>query len=399
MRARDLGIIIGTLSPGPNDAITDVPGVRVGSTTLIEEEPLSLNRADAKELKRAPQAPLRVPTAGRGPIHTGVTVVMPHEGNIWKEPLFAGCHSLNGNGEMTGLEWVRESGVLMSPIALTNTHSVGVVRDALVIDAIANHNPEDLFWALPVVAETWDGLLNDINGLHVKPEHVAQAIKAASAGPVAEGNVGSGTGMICHDFKGGIGTASRVVPAASGGYTVGVLVQANHGRRERLQINGVPIGEAIPHSEVPIPELPMLSQRGGGSIIVIAATDAPLIPTQCTRLAQRAGLGIARTGGVGEHTSGDIFIAFSTANRGIPASEYSDVTPLTVPLTMLSNTYITDLFDAVVEATEEAIVNALLAAKTMTGRDGVTAHGLDPARLVSVLRRHGRLLAEDPDEK
>jgi len=378
MRARDLGIIIGTLSPGPNDAITDVPGVRVGSTTLIEEEPSLL--------------------AGHVPIHTGVTVVMPHEGNIWKEPLFAGCHRLNGNGEMTGLEWVRESGMLMSPIALTNTHSVGIVRDALVIDAIASHTPEDLFWALPVVAETWDGLLNDINGLHVKPEHVAQAIKAASAGPVAEGNVGSGTGMICHDFKGGIGTASRVVPAASGGYTVGVLVQANHGRRERLQINGVPIGEAIPHSEVPIPELPMLSQRGGGSIIVIAATDAPLIPTQCTRLAQRAGLGIARTGGVGEHTSGDIFIAFSTANRGIPASEYSDVTPLTVPLTMLSNTYITDLFDAVVEATEEAIVNALLAAKTMTGRDGVTAHGLDPARLVSVLRRHGRLLAEDPTE-
>jgi len=316
---------------------------------------------------------------------------MPHEGNIWKEPLFAGCHRLNGNGEMTGLEWVRESGMLMSPIALTNTHSVGVVRDALVIDAIANHNPEDLFWTLPVVAETWDGLLNDINGLHVKPEHVAQAMKAASAGPVAEGNVGSGTGMICHDFKGGIGTASRVVPAASGGYIVGVLVQANHGRRERLQINGVPIGEAIPHSEVPIPELPMLSQRGGGSIIVIVATDAPLIPTQCARLAQRAGLGIARTGGVGEHTSGDIFIAFSTANRGIPASEYSDVTPLTVPLTMLSNTYITDLFDAVVEATEEAIVNALIAAKTMTGRDGVTAHGLDPERLVSVLRRHGRL--------
>src|SRR3989442_3263958 len=216
-------------------------------------------------------------------------------------------------------------------------------------------------------------------------------MKAASAGQVAEGNVGSGTGMICHDFKGGIGTASRVVPAASGGYTVGVLVQANHGRRERLQINGVPIGEAIPHSEVPIPELPMLSQRGGGSIIVITATDAPLIPTQCARLARRAGLGIARTGGVGEHTSGDIFIAFSTANRGIPASEYSDVTSLTVPLTMLSNTYITDLFDAVVEATEEAIVNALIAAKTMTGRDGVTAHGLDPDRLVSVLRRHGRL--------
>jgi len=194
--------------------------------------------------------------------------------------------------------------------------------------------------------------------------------------------------MICHGFKGAIGTASRRVSAESGGYTVGVLVQANHGRRERLQINGVPVGEAIPDSEVPVPD-PL--KEGRGSIIAIVATDAPLIPTQCTRLAQRAGLGVARIGGVGEHTSGDLFLAFSTANRGIPASEYSDTSPLTVPLTMLSNTYITDLFDAVVEATEEAIVNTLLAAETMTGRDGMTAYGLRPARLVEVMRRYGRL--------
>jgi D-aminopeptidase len=371
MRARELGIVIGKLETGANNAITDVVGVSVGFTTLIEGE-----------------GPLMV---GRGPIRTGVTVIIPHEGNVWREPLFAGCHRLNGNGEVTGLEWLRESGTLMSPIALTNTHSVGVVRDALVSDAVAHHGPNDLFWALPVVGETYDGLLNDINGLHVRPEHVSAALAAASSGPVTEGNVGSGTGMVCHDFKGGIGTASRVVPAASGGYTVGVLVQANHGHRERLSINGVPVGEAIPVSEVPEPEWPGLPPRqGAGSIIVVVATDAPLIPTQCARLAQRAGLGVARCGGFGEHYSGDIFLAFSTANRGIPASEYSDESPLTVPLTMLSNTYITDLFNAVVEATEEAIVNTLLAAQTMTGRDSVTVYALPVERLVDVMHRYGR---------
>ncbi|MGI9061009.1 MAG: P1 family peptidase [Ktedonobacteraceae bacterium] len=368
MRARDKGIVIGTYPPGPNDAITDVPGVRVGFTTLIEGE-----------------GPLVV---GRGPIRTGVTVIVPHDGNIWKEPLFAGCHRLNGNGELTGLEWMKESGMLMSPIALTNTHSVGVVRDALVSNAITSHQPDDLYWwALPVVGETYDGLLNDINGQHVKAEHVAQALASASGGPVAEGGVGSGTGMVCHGFKGGIGTASRVVPEASGSYTVGVLVQANHGRRERLQIKGVPVGEAIPASEVPVPEIAGFAPQGGGSIIVIIATNAPLIPTQCTRLAQRAGLGVARTGGVGEHWSGDLFLAFSTANRGLPASEYGAESPLTVPLTMLSNTYITELFDAVVEAIEEAIVNTLLAAETMVGRDGITAYGLDPDRLAQILRQ------------
>lgn len=361
-RARELGIIIGTLPSGPNDAITDVPGVRVGFTTLIDEQRPS-------------------------PIHTGVTVILPHEGDIWQEPLFAGCHRLNGNGEMTGLEWVRESGLLTSPIALTNTHSVGVVRDALVSEAVASHQPEDHFWALPVVAETYDGVLNDINGFHVKPEHVRQAIEHATAGPIAEGNVGGGTGMICHEFKGGTGTASRVVSSAAGGYTVGVLVQANHGRRERLQVDGVFVGRDLPRSFIASPAASTSHEPGSGSIIVIVATNAPLIPTQCARLAQRAGLGIARTGGVGENSSGDIFLAFSTANRGLSTSKAA---PLTVPLTMLSNNSITSLFDAVVEATEEAIVNALLAAKTMTGRNGKTVHRLEPTLLVEVMRQHGR---------
>ncbi len=381
MRARDLGIVIGSLPTGPQNAITDVDGIHVGMTTIIEGEGSLV--------------------VGRGPIRTGVTVILPHEDNVWRDPLFAGSHRLNGNGEITGLEWIRESGMLMSPIGLTNTHSVGVVRDALVRDCIGRHSQDDVFWALPVVGETYDGLLNDINGLHVRPEHVEQAISNASSGPVAEGNVGSGTGMICHGFKGGIGTASRVVPAASGGrhewgpYTIGVLVQANHGDRSRLQINGVPVGRAIPTSVIPEPwpDLPVGSSSiaGAGSIIIIVATNAPLIPTQCQRLAQRAGLGVARTGGAGEHTSGDIFLAFSTGNRGLPASEYSDTTSVTVPLTMLSNTYINDLFYATIEATEEAIVNAMVAAETMAGRDGLAAHRLDHELLVDVMERYGRL--------
>jgi len=321
-------------------------------------------------------------------VRTGVTVVVPHEGSIWDEPLFAGCHRLNGNGELTGLEWVRESGTLTSPIALTNTHSVGVVRDALVARAVREHDPQHAFWALPVVGETWDGMLNDVNGLHVKPEHVEQAFAAASDGPVPEGNVGAGVGMICHGFKGGVGTASRVVPASAGGYTVGVLVQANHGRRERLTVNGAPVGELLPPSEIPLPAEPPKHGQGAGSIIVVVATDAPLLPTQCARLAQRAGFGVARMGGVGEHWSGDLFLAFSTANRTLPASEIGGESALTVQLTMLSNTYITPLFDAVIEAVEEAILNALLGAETMTGRDGVSAYRLDPDRLLEVLHRY-----------
>lgn len=370
MRARELGISIGRITPGPLNTITDVAGVRVGHVTLVEGD-----------------GPLVV---GKGPIRTGVTVVMPHAGHIWAEPLFAGCHRLNGNGEMTGAEWLRESGMLTSPIALTNTHSLGVVRDALVAVEIEQRPPRALFWGLPVVAETWDGILNDVNGQHVKAEHVRQTIARASAGPVAEGNVGGGTGMICHGFKGGIGTSSRILPPTEGGFTVGVLVQANQGRRERLRVDGVPVGEAIPASQVPVPQVPSLSHAGGGSIIVVIATDAPLLPNQCTRLAQRAGLGVGRVGGVGEHWSGDLFIAFSTANRGLPASDLGTPSPLTVSLTMYSNTYISELFEAAVDATEEAILNAMLAAETMVGRDGIVAHRLDPDRLLDIIARFGR---------
>jgi D-aminopeptidase len=371
LRARDLGIRIGRGEPGPHNAITDVPGVRIGHATIIRGE-----------------GPLRT---GDGPVRTGVTVILPHEGQVWTEPLFAGSHRLNGNGEMTGLEWVRESGMLTSPIAITNTHSVGVVRDALIAVEARSRQPHELFWGLPVVAETWDGMLNDVNGQHVRPEHVERAMASAGDGPVPEGSVGGGTGMICHGFKGGIGTSSRVVAEEDGGFVVGVLVQANHGRRERLQVNGVRVGEAISASVVPLPGEPAGSPQGAGSIIGVVATDAPLIPTQCDRLAQRVGLGVARTGGVGEHWSGDLFFAFSTANRGIPSSDLSETTARTVQLTMLSNTYVNALFDAVVEATEESILNALLAAESMTGRDGITAHALDPDRLLAAIGGGGRI--------
>jgi D-aminopeptidase len=385
MRARELGIEIGTGVPGPLNAITDVAGVRVGHTTLIEGD-----------------GPLEV---GRGPVRTGVTVVVPHDGDVWSEPVFAGCHRLNGNGELTGLEWIRESGLLGSTIALTNTHSVGVVRDALLRYEVAARGGHEILWGLPVVGETWDGMLNDVNGFHVRPEHVARALDAAAGGPVAEGSVGGGTGMICHGFKGGIGTASRVVPEYRGGFTVGVLVQTNYGRRPRFQVDGVPVGQVIDAAEVPLPGMPAPAPASGaappgpgdrpelggaGSIIVLVATDAPLLPNQCERLAQRAGLGIARTGGVGDHSSGDLFLAFATGNRGLPGSIPGVEEPLTSPVRMLSNNFISPLFDAVVESTEEAIVNAMLQAGTMTGREGVTAHGLDGDRLVEVLRRYGR---------
>jgi D-aminopeptidase len=370
MRARELGIVVGTLSPGPLNAITDVSGVRVGHTTLV-----------------AGDGALEV---GRGPVRTGVTVVVPHHGSVWQEPLFAGCHRLNGNGELTGLEWIRESGLLTSPIALTNTHSVGVVRDALV-QAEIDGATQGVFWSLPVVGETWDGVLNDINGFHVKAEHLRNALREATSKAVEEGSVGGGTGMICHGFKGGIGTASRVLPAGQGGFTVGVLVQANHGRRERLSVNGVPVGEVITADEVPIPEAPEEAHiHRAGSIIGVVATDAPLLPTQCDRLAQRVGLGIARAGGVGEHSSGDMFVAFSTGNRGFPAADQGANTPLTAPVTMLVDAFITPLFDAVVEATEEAILNALLGAKTMVGRDRIVAYALEGKRLLEAMKELGR---------
>ena len=352
MRARDLGITIGTGRPGPGNAITDVAGVRVGHATLI--------RGDA--------------------VRTGVTVLFPSADDPDTEPVFAGCHRLNGNGELTGLEWVRESGLLTSPVALTNTHSVGVVRDALIAARLARGPRSEEAWSLPVVGETWDGTLNDIDGMHVRPEHVLEAIGEATPGPVREGNVGGGTGMICHGFKGGIGTASRVLEEADGGWTVGVLVQANHGARERLRIEGVPVGQELPAEVVPVPGEP--GPGRGGSIIIVAATDAPLLPHQCDRLAQRAGLGVARTGGAGENSSGDIFLAFATGNRGLHGDQ------LTVPLEMLALERIDPLFYAVIEATEEAIVNAMVAAETMTGRDGTTAHRLDHDRLVEIMARY-----------
>jgi D-aminopeptidase len=368
MRAREHGIAIGDGTPGPENAITDVAGVRVGHCTLIEGS-----------------GPLVV---GRGPVRTGVTVILPPE-DVWAEPVFAGPHRLNGNGEMTGLEWVRESGMLTTPVALTNTHSVGVVRDALLAEMLVGRDvgPETP-WALPVVAETWDGVLNDLNGFHVRPEHVREAFAAARAGRVEEGAVGAGTGMICHGFKGGIGTASRVRPESEGGHMVGVLVLANHGRRERLAVNGVPVGRVL--ADIPLPGAPAGPSAGAGSIIVIVATDAPLLPHQCTRLAQRAGLGVARAGGVGEHTSGDLFLCFATGNRGMTPGAIDEAAPHTFALAMLADAHITGLFDAVVEATEEAIVNALLGARTVEGRDGIVAHGLSGERLAQALAEASR---------
>jgi D-aminopeptidase len=334
-RAPDLGIRIGDLEPGPLDAITDVAGIKVGHTTLIEGDD----------------------------VRTGVTVVVPGE-----LPAFAGSHRLNGNGELTGLEWVRESGLLTTPIGLTNTFSVGVVRDAIVAAQDAAGVGD---WHLPVVGETYDGVLNDIAGMHVRAEHVHAALESASDGRVEEGAVGGGTGMICHGFKGGIGTASRVT---DDGYTVGVLVQANHGRRRRLSVDGVPVGRELGPNRIPVPTRP---DDVAGSIIVLVATDAPLLPHQCDRVAQRAALGIARRGGAGENSSGDLILAWSTANLvGTDATQ---------SVTMLANERIDQVFYAAIDATEEAIVNALLAAETTTGRGGATAHRLDSEALRELL--------------
>lgn len=378
MRAREAVIRIGHLEPGPLDAITDVPGVRVGHETLISGD-----------------GPLVV---GKGPVRTGVTVILPRGEHAWDIPVFAGCHTLNGAGEMTGLEWLRESGTLAGPVAITNTHSVGVVRDTLVryeVEHRAARGEAGHWWSLPVVGETYDGGLNDINGMHVTAEHVRSALASASAGPVAEGNVGGGTGMVCFGFKGGIGAASRVVTGQLGRYTVGALVQANFGRRDLLRIDGVPVGQEIPTTQVPRPGQQLDPARtavtppDAGSIIAILATDAPLLPHQCDRLAQRAGLGVARVGGGDGNGSGDIFLAFSTGNTALPPEHGSNV-PVRTQVTMLANAHLSDLFAAAIEATEAAIVNALLAAETMVGRDGNVAYRLDHARLLDILARYGR---------
>jgi D-aminopeptidase len=355
VRARDLGVVLGLLPTGANNAITDVSGVRVGHTTLILGE-----------------GALRV---GEGPVRTGVTVVVPpfEPG----EAFFGGYHALNGNGELTGTIWLDESGLLTTPIAITNTHSVGVVRDAIVAAEARQRGAAELAWSLPVVGETSDDTLNDINGQHVRTEHLLAALDSAAGGPVAEGNVGGGTGMICHEFKGGIGTASRVVEAAGQRFVVGALVQANYGARERLTIGGQPIGQLIPTAEVPSPyDQAEQLDREAGSIIVVLATDAPLLPNDCRALARRAGLGLARVGGGAGRSSGDIFIAFATGNRLRPAEPGP-----TRELTMVGDELLSPLYWAAIESTEEAIVNALVAARTMVGRDGITAHGLPHDRL------------------
>src|SRR5215212_922982 len=365
MRARELGIRIGSLSPGSHNAITDVEGVRVGHSTIVRGE-----------------GPLVV---GEGPVRTGVTVVCPRKGLTRDEPAFAGSHRLNGNGEMTGLEWIREAGVLTTPAAITNTHSVGVVRDALITAELEERTDEDIYWCMPVVAETFDGVLSDINGQHVTTDHLREALASASEGPVEEGSIGGGTGMICHEFKGGIGSASRQLSEADGGWTVGALVQANYGRRRMLRVDGAPVGRILSTERVPSPyENDETPPTGTGSIIVVLATDAPLLPIQCDRLAKRATIGLGRMGGGLAHGSGDIFLACATGNTGIPPAGIFDP-PTTSSVEMVSDKYMTPLFYAAAEATEAAILNALLAAGDMTGRDGITAKGLTPELLLGAL--------------
>ena len=353
VRARDLGVPFAFGSPGRWNAITDVSGVAVGHTTLVEGDS----------------------------VRTGLTAILPRgRGEDATRPCFGAVFALNGNGEMTGTAWVRESGLVEGPVVLTNTNSVGVVRDAVIRYAARRWPPKGddwTFWSLPIVAETWDGTLNDIYDPHVRPEHLAAALDTAASGPVPEGNVGGGTGMICYGFKGGIGTASRIVARGQGGYTVGVLVQANHGRRHQLLVAGVPVGEEIREGAAPGDEM--------GSILIVVATDAPLLPHQLERLARRAALGLARTGAVAGNGSGDLFLAFSTAN---PQAGDSEGLPA---LAMLPNDRMDALFEATVGATEEAIVNALVAARTMTGFRGRTVTALPHDRLREVLQRHGRL--------
>jgi L-aminopeptidase/D-esterase-like protein len=384
-RERDLKLPIGG-TPGALDAITDVAGVEVGHTTLV---------SGTGKL-----------VVGKGPVRTGVTVIHPR-GKANSDPVFAAWFTLNGNGEMTGTTWVQESGLLEGPVAITNTHSVGVVRDAIIQWEVSQKNALQPWW-LPVVAETYDGGLNDINGFHVKPEHVVAALDGASGGVPKEGAVGGGTGMVCHGFKGGIGTASRRLPAAQGGYTVGVLVQCNYGSRRDLRIAGVPVGEEIPDlagciaNNDPLPAdsgrrhcddgrgaaaLAVLDDAPEqGSIIVVVATDAPLLPHQLKRVATRVSLGIGRQGGFGGNSSGDIFIAFSTAN---PRAWFDDK-PVT-DIKMLPNDRITPLFQATAQATEAAITNALLAAETTTGANDLRIYAMPVDRMLAAMKKYGRL--------
>lgn len=362
LRARDLGIPFDGM-PGQFNAITDVAGVEVGQVTLIS--------GNGKLIP------------GKGPVRTGVTAVLPRGKNS-RDQVFAAWFTLNGNGEMTGTTWVEESGFLEGPVMITNTHSVGTVRDAVIAWQMQKQGKTFQPWSLPVVAETWDGFLNDINGFHVKSEHVAQALDQAASGPVPEGNTGGGTGMTAHGFKGGTGTASRKFEAAGGTYTVGVLVQANYGARSALTIAGVPVGREI--TDLMPKEIP----PDTGSIIVVVGTDAPLLPHQLKRVVKRASLGIAKNGGIGGNSSGDIFVAFSTANPG--AGKEADVPNLT----MLPNDKINPIFAATVQATEEAIINAMVAAETMTGVNGNTVYAIPHDRLKQVMKKYNRTSEQIP---
>jgi L-aminopeptidase/D-esterase-like protein len=361
-RARDLGVPFdGT--PGPNNAITDVRGVEVGHTTLISGHGKLV--------------------VGKGPVRTGVTAIHPR-GRTSSDAVFAAWFTLNGNGEMTGTTWVDDSGFLNGPVMITNTHSVGVVRDAVIAWKVKRGEPdvEGYWWSLPVVAETWDGYLNDINGFHVHPEDAWHALDTAHSGPVEEGNVGGGTGMICNEFKGGIGTSSRVLDAKAGGYTIGVLVQCNYGDRDQLRIAGINVGREIPEHTVWKDDV--------GSIIVIVATDAPLIPTQLKRVARKVSLGLGRDGSYSGDGSGDIFLAFSTANRDADKQGSVGAKGLR-SLTMLPNDSLDPIFLATVQATEEAVVNAMVAAETMKGVDDHEVIALPHDRLREVLKKYNRL--------
>ena len=364
VRARDLGVPLDG-APGPLNAITDVPGIEVGHTTLIS--------GDGKLV------------TGEGPVRTGVTAILPR-GKTY-DPVYAGWFSLNGNGEMTGTTWIEESGWLEGPVMITNTHSVGTVRDATIEWAHKKKffrplaNEPDTFWMLPVVAETYDGDLSDINGFHVNKQHVFDALDGAAKGRVAEGNVGGGTGMTTHGFKGGIGTSSRVVSIEKSDYTLGVLVQSNFGIRDTFMVAGVPVGREITDLTMTFGD----HNQETGSIIIVIATDAPLLPHQLKRIAKRATMGIARTGSYASNGSGDIFIAFSTANAGAWDREKA------ASVKSLSNDSMSSLFRATVEATEEAVLNALVAARTMEGINGNTAYALPHDRLQNVLRKYGRL--------
>ena len=364
VRARDLGIPFeGT--PGKLNAITDVPGVEVGYTTLISGE-----------------GKLEV---GKGPVRTGVTAILPRGHASLNDPVYSGFFSLNGNGEMTGTAWVEESGFLEGPIVVTNTHSVGVARDAVIAWLVKQGTGSQNLWSLPVVAETWDGWLNDINGFHVKPEDVWHALDTAHGGAIEEGSVGGGTGMICYEFKGGNGTASRVVSVAvaAGGdpgsqkasraYTVGVFLQANFGRRPQLMIAGIPVGKEIPGE---------VYKKENGSCIAVVATDAPLLPNQLKRLVRRVSLGLARTGTISGNTSGDLFIAFSIANPNVASPDQITHDVQTIP-----NDLMDPLFAGVVQATEEAVLNALIDNRSMTGRDNHRVEALPHDRLREIMKR------------